>query len=300
MTIQQEIQKLKQEQDAVILTHYYVEPEIQDIADYIGDSYYLSKLAVELPQQTIVFCGVSFMGESAKLLNPEKRILMPDNNADCPMAHMATKESIAALREQYEDLAVVCYINSTVGLKALSDVCVTSANAVKIIRNMKSRNIFFIPDGNLGRYVAQQVPEKNIILNDGACPIHANVQKEDVLRAKVAHPGVKLLAHPECNAEVLSLADFIGSTSEIIAYAGKSEDSAFLIGTEKGVLHKLQQQNPNKQFYMAAPMCCADMKLVTLEKVKMVLTTGCNAVSVEDTLAERAMLPLQRMLELSK
>lgn len=300
MTIQQEIEQLKQAQDAVILAHYYTEPEIQAIADYIGDSFYLSKLAVELPQQTIVFCGVSFMGESAKLLNPEKRVLMPDLNADCPMAHMAAAETIEAMRAQYDDLAVVCYINSTTVLKALSDVCVTSANAVKIVKNLPNQNIFFIPDGNLGRFVAQQVPEKNIILNKGYCPIHANATAESILRAKAAHPGTKVLAHPECSADVLALADFIGSTSEIIAYAAKTEDAAFLICTEEGILHKLQEQNPNKQFFMAAPMCCTDMKLVTLEKIKTVLQSGTNSVTVDAALAEKAMMPLRRMLELAK
>lgn len=297
MTIQQEIEQLKQEQDAVLLAHYYTNPEIQAIADYIGDSFYLSKLAVELPQQTIVFCGVSFMGESAKLLNPEKRVLMPDAAADCPMAHMASAQTIAAMREQYDDLAVVCYINSTTELKALSDVCVTSANAVRIVKNLPNRNIFFIPDGNLGRFVAQQVPEKNIILNKGCCPIHANVTANEILRARAEHPGAKLLAHPECSAEVLALADFIGSTSEILSFAAKAEDLSFLICTEEGILHKLREQNPDKQFFMAAPMCCADMKLVTLEKIKAVLETGANSVSVDDALAEKAMLPLRRMLE---
>lgn len=300
MTIQQEIQKQKQAQDAVILAHYYVNPEVQEIADYIGDSYYLSKIAVELPQSTIVFCGVSFMGESAKLLNPEKRILMPDATADCPMAHMADAEKIASLRAQYPDLAVVCYINSTAALKALSDVCVTSSNAVKIVKAMPNQHIFFIPDGNLGRFVAQQVPEKHIILNDGGCPVHAEVQAETVRRAKEAHPGVKVLAHPECTAEVLALADYIGSTSGILQFATEQPDNAFLICTEEGILHKLQEQNPHKQFYMAAPMCCNDMKLITLEKVKAVLESGDNAVSVDATLAQRSMLPLQRMLELSK
>lgn len=300
MTIQQEIATLKQAQNAVILAHYYVNPEIQEIADYIGDSYYLSKLAVELPQTTIVFCGVSFMGESAKLLNPNKRILMPDATADCPMAHMASAEKIQSLRTEYPDLAVVCYINSTASLKALSDVCVTSANAVKIVKALPNQNIYFIPDSNLGRYVAQHVPEKNILLGDGGCPIHANVTAKTIHQSQKEHPGVKMLAHPECTPDVLALADYIGSTSGIIHFAAQHPDESFLICTEQGVLHELQKQNPNKNFYMAASMCCHDMKLITLEKVKNVLASGCNSVSIPPELAQRAMQPLQKMLELSK
>ena len=167
--LKDKINRLKKEKNAVILAHYYVSDEVQDVADYIGDSFYLSQIAEKAEENTIVFCGVSFMGESAKILSPEKTVLMPDAEADCPMAHMAQKEKIQSMREEYGDLAVVCYINSTAELKELSDVCVTSSNAVKIVKALPSKNIFFIPDGNLGRFVAQQVPEKNIILNDGSC-----------------------------------------------------------------------------------------------------------------------------------
>ena len=178
MTVVEEIQKLKQEKNAVILAHYYVRPEIQDIADYIGDSFYLSKVAVGLKEQTIVFCGVSFMGESAKVLNPEKTVLMPDMHADCAMAHMADAKTIQKMRDTYEDLAVVCYINSTAELKTHSDVCVTSANAVKIVKALPNKNIFFIPDKNLAHFIAEQVPEKNFVYNEGYCPIHEHMQIE--------------------------------------------------------------------------------------------------------------------------
>ena len=184
MTIVEEIQKLKQEKNAVILAHYYVNPEIQDIADYIGDSFYLSKVAVGLKEQTIVFCGVSFMGESAKVLNPEKTVLMPDMHADCAMAHMADAETIQKMRDTYEDLAVVCYINSTAELKTHSDVCVTSANAVKIVKALPNKNIFFIPDRNLAHFVAEQVPEKNFVYNEGYCPIHEKMQVEESKKQK--------------------------------------------------------------------------------------------------------------------
>ena len=192
MTIREEIEQLKKEKNAVILAHYYVRPEVQEIADYIGDSFYLSKVAVELEEQTIVFCGVSFMGESAKVLNPQKTVLMPDAKADCAMAHMADEETIRAMRKKYDDLAVVCYINSTAELKRLSDVCVTSANAVRIVKALPNKNIFFIPDRNLAHFVAEQTPEKNFVYNEGYCPIHETVKIEELKQAKAEHPEVYL------------------------------------------------------------------------------------------------------------
>ena len=199
MTVRDEIEQLKQEKNAVILAHYYVPPEVQEIADYIGDSFYLSKAAAGLEQQTIVFCGVSFMGESAKILNPEKTVLMPDARADCAMAHMADAETIRRMREEYEDLAVVCYINSTAELKRHSDVCVTSANAVDIVKALPNRNIFFIPDRNLARFVAEQVPEKHVIFNEGFCPVHEQMSLVEVENAKAAHPDAEVLTHPKAH-----------------------------------------------------------------------------------------------------
>lgn len=301
MPITDEIKRLKVEKNAVILAHYYVRSEVQEIADYIGDSFYLSKVAVGLKEQTVVFCGVSFMGESAKVLNPGKTVLMPDAAADCPMAHMADGLTIQKMREAYADLAVVCYINSTAELKALSDVCVTSANAVQIVKALPNQNIFFIPDKNLGRYVAKQVPEKHFIFNEGCCPIHAQLQVDEVKKAKENHPGALVLSHPECGEALLECSDFIGSTSEIIAFAGKSHCQEFIICTETGVLHKLQQENPGKKFYFTetAPVC-PDMKLVTLEKVLHVLKTGENAVQVSRACIENSRKPLERMLQLAK
>ena len=203
MNITDEIKKLKKEKDAVILAHYYVRPEVQDIADYIGDSFYLSRVATELTAKTIVFCGVSFMGESAKILNPEKTVLMPDLQADCPMAHMADIDRIKKVRETYEDVAVVCYINSTAELKCHADVCVTSSNAIRIVKALPNKNIFFIPDENLGRFVAKQVPEKNFIFNDGYCHVHASIRKDQVEAAKKAHPNAPFIVHPECRPEIL-------------------------------------------------------------------------------------------------
>lgn len=301
MTIQDEIQILKQKKDAVILAHYYVRPEVQEIADYIGDSFYLSKVAEKLPNRTIVFCGVSFMGESGALLSPDKKVLMPDKDADCPMAHMVTKEEVEEARRTYDNLAVVCYINSTAEIKSWSDVCVTSANAVKIVKNLPNHNILFIPDKNLGRYVAEQVPEKNVILVKGFCPVHEKMPAEEIVSLKKAYPKADVLAHPECGEEVLKLADYIGSTTGIIRFASESSKQDLIIATETGVLHELQKKNPEKRFHFPkTEPVCLDMKKITLEKVLHVLQTEENGAQVSNDLADAAKRPLQRMLELAE
>lgn len=301
MDIVEKIQQLKKEKNAVILAHYYVRPEVQEIADYIGDSFYLSKVAVDLKEQTVVFCGVSFMGESAKILNPNKIVLMPDMHADCAMAHMADKETIQKMREIYEDLAVVCYINSTAELKQYADVCVTSANAVKIVRALPQKNIFFIPDKNLARYVAEQVPEKHVILNQGYCPIHEKMKVEEVKKAKEMYPQAEVLVHPECPESVCQLADYIGSTSGIISYASKSDCQEFIICTEIGVRYELEKQNPEKHFYFTeTEPVCEDMKLITLEKILEVLEQEENTVQISDELRTHSGKPLEKMLELAR
>ena len=301
MSIIENINKLKKEKNAVILAHYYVRPEVQDIADYIGDSFYLSKVAAGLTEQTIVFCGVSFMGESAKMLSPGKTVLMPDLTADCPMAHMADAETIRKMRDTYEDLAVVCYINSTAELKQHSDVCVTSANAVKIVKALPNKSIFFIPDRNLAHYIAALVPEKHFIYNEGFCPTHERMQAEEVLRVKEEHPQALVLSHPECREEILKMSDYIGSTSGIINYAAQSEEKEFIICTEEGVSYKLQQDNPDKKFYFPETVpVCPNMKKNTLEKILHVLETGENEVHVSDKLRVNSVKPLERMLELAK
>lgn len=295
-----EIQQLKKEKNAVILAHYYVNDELQALADYVGDSFYLAKVAKKTTADVLVFCGVSFMGESAKLLNPEKTVLMPDAEADCPMAHMAQVEKILEYRRKYENLAVVCYINSTAELKSYSDVCVTSSNAVKIVKALPNKNIFFIPDGNLGRFVAEQIPEKNIILNDGYCPIHKNITAAGVQEKKNRYPKALVLAHPECGEEVLALADYVGSTAEMIQFAKESACTEFIICTEEGVSYRLREDNPGKKFYFGGDSLCHDMKRNTLEKVLHVLKTGENEVKLPKELSAGAVAPLDKMLELAK
>lgn len=295
------IRELKKQKNAIILAHYYAPAEVQKIADYVGDSFYLAKIAKSSTADVIVFCGVAFMGESAKILNPNKKVLMPDVSADCPMAHMVAEGRIKELREKYDDLAVVCYINSTAELKCQSDVCVTSSNAVKIVKALPNKNIFFIPDKNLGRFVAEQVPEKNVILNHGYCPIHVKVSLEEVLQEKKLHPTALVLSHPECEENILNISDYIGSTAEIIDFAKQSEKDEFIICTEDGVEFELIKTNPNKKFYFTKTRpCCVDMKLNTLDKLLKVLETEENPIEVDEETRERALLPLNRMLELAK
>jgi len=299
--MENEILKLKAEKNAVILTHYYAPDEAQKVADFVGDSFYLAKAAKQSTADIIVFCGVSFMGESAKILNPDKKVLMPDLTADCPMAHMVSEEKIKMMREQYEDLAVVCYINSTARLKELSDVCVTSSNAVKIVKSLPNKNIFFIPDKNLGSFVKEKVPEKNIILNDGFCPIHAAITIEQLSKAKMDFPNALVLTHPECEQEILEISDYIGSTADIISFVKQSNCKQFIICTEQGVEYQLKNENPDKEFVFVNPVpCCKDMKLNTLENILKVLKEETNEVIIDEEIEKRALMPLDRMLECAK
>lgn len=306
-SIKEKIKKLKEKNDVVILAHYYVDGEVQEIADYVGDSFFLAKVATTVKQQTILFCGVSFMGESAKILNPQKKVIMADNTADCPMAHMVDIDRIREVRRQYDDVAVVCYVNSTAKIKAESDVCVTSSNAVTIVKKLPNRNIFFIPDNNLARFVAKQVPDKHFIFNDGFCHVHKSIHSEDVAKAKELHPEALVLAHPECTEDTLELADFIGSTSQIIDYATTSPENVFIICTEMGVFFELMQKNPDKKFYSVGHrQFCPNMKKVRIEKVIEALENidsdnyNIEYVNLDEDLRKAAEKPLSRMLELAK
>lgn len=297
----QRIQDLKKEKNAVIMAHYYVPDEVQDIADYVGDSYFLSEMATKVNADTIVLCGVSFMGESVKILNTGKKVLMPAPDADCPMAHMAEVENIDEIRSKYDDVAVVCYVNSTAELKAHSDVCVTSSNALKIVKALPNKNIYFIPDQNLAHYIADQLPDKNFIFNDGYCHVHHNVLKEQVLAAKKAKPDALLLVHPECRPEVTALADYVGSTSGIINYATQSDCNEFIISTEMGVFHELKKKNPDKKFYTAGNMqICPNMKKISLDNVIKALEEETGEVIMDEAFMEKAHMPMKKMLELSK
>ncbi len=296
-----EIKVLKKYRNAVILAHYYVKDEIQQVADYVGDSYYLSKVATKLTQKIICFAGVRFMAESAKILNPQKTVLMPEAEADCPMAHMVDIKKIKTLKEEYNDLQVVCYINSTAEIKEYSDVCVTSANAVDIVKKLQSKNIYFIPDKNLGNYVAKHVPEKNIILNDGYCHVHNDISVQAIEKFKKNNSSAKVLVHPECTTDVLQVADYIGSTSGIIKYASESSSSEFLICTENGVLYELKAKNPGKKFYTVENCpTCPDMKKISLEKIIYCLNNMSGEITIPEERRIKAEKCLTRMLELAK
>lgn len=295
----EKILKIKEEKNAVILAHFYAPAEVQEIADFVGDSFYLAKVAKDTKCDVIVFCGVSFMGESAKILNPEKTVIMPDSTADCPMAHMATKEKIEKLRKEYDDLAVVCYVNSTVELKSYSDICVTSSNALNIVNKLPNKNIFFIPDKNLGRFVKENVKDKNIILNDGYCPIHDKISSDEVLEQKKKHPNALILAHPECNKEVSDTADYLGSTLDIIEFVKKDKNNEYIILTEEGVLFELKKNCPEKKFYFVKTTpVCKDMKLNTLENILKSLENLENEVKLDKETIDKAYKPLERMLNI--
>jgi len=265
---QADILKLKKEKDALILAHYYQPLPIQDIADAVGDSFALAKLAQTAQQRTIVLCGVRFMAESAKILSPEKSVYLPAEHAGCPMADMISPGDVLALRERYPEAAVVCYVNSSAAVKAVSDVCCTSSSAEKIVRALPNKQIIFVPDQNLGAYVAKMVPDKELILFKGCCPIHDGVTLHDVKAIKLATPDAKLLAHPECRPEILALADYVGSTAGILDYARKTEASALIIGTELGVFEILARELPHKRLSIVKEgFVCGDMKKTSLETV---------------------------------
>lgn len=263
--VQDEIRRLKKENDICILAHSYQAKEILEVADFSGDSYALSKLATTAPNKTVIMCGVRFMAETVKMLSPEKKVILSSPIAGCPMAEQMDIELIKQLKEMYPDYTVVAYINTTTELKTVCDVCVTSSSAVKIVKQLESDNILFIPDCNLGAYVQKQVPEKNFKLVQGGCPVHAAVTKRDAEQAKAAHPNAELLVHPECVPAVVELADYVGSTTGIMNYAKNSDKKEFIIGTENSIAEHLQYACPDKDFYvLSKALMCKNMKATTL------------------------------------
>ena len=263
--LQKEILRLKNEKDVCILAHSYVAREITEVADFVGDSYALSVKAKGVKNQTLIMCGVRFMAETAKMLSPEKTVYLANETAGCPMAEQMSKEYIQDIKDKHPDYAVVAYINTTAELKTVCDVCVTSSSAVDIVSKMPEKNILFIPDCNLGGYVKEQLPEKNIMLLDGGCPVHAKITAEEVNAAKAAHPNALFLVHPECKHEVVELADYVGSTAGIMDFAKRSNSKEFIIGTENSIREHLQLDCPDKKFYpLSKRLVCQDMKAVTL------------------------------------
>lgn len=296
--LKKEIRALKEKHNAVIVAHNYQVDDVQDIADVVGDSFALSKYCAGVDVKTIVFCGVHFMAESAKILSPQKTVLLPEIDAGCPMADMVTVDKLIEAKKQNPDAKVVCYINSSAEVKAESDVCCTSSNAVEIVSKLDADKILFVPDQNLGRYVSGIVKNKKIILWDGYCITHHRISKQEAEKALAAHPDALLLVHPECKAEVLDLAHFVGSTKQIIDYAKMSDCKKFLIGTEMGVLHSLKKYNPDKQFYsLSNALICPNMKKTSLESVYRALKDMRYNITLDEDIRLRAKKALDRMLE---
>ena len=284
--IQQEILRLKKEKDVCILAHCYQTHDILEIADYVGDSFGLAQKAQETTNKAVMMCGVRFMAETVKILCPEKQVLLPESEAGCPMAEQLDKQMLVQLKERYPGYAVVAYINTTAELKTECDVCVTSSSAPKIIKNMSADKILFIPDRNLGSYIAKQCPEKTIVTAQGCCPTHAQMTEKDVERAKAAHPNALLLVHPECDPSVVKHADYVGSTTGIMDYAKKSDAREFIIGTENSIVQHLGIDCPEKLFYpLSKDFVCRNMQLTKLASVLHCLegTMGEEIVMPEDT-----------------
>lgn len=288
---------LKKKKKAVILAHNYQLPEVQDIADFVGDSLELARTSHSIPAEMIIFCGVHFMAETAKIFNPDKKVLMPDPHASCPMANMISLEKLLKEKEKYPDATVVTYINSTAEVKAYSDICCTSANGVKVAKSVVNNEILFVPDKYLGSFVAKSVPEKIFHLYNGYCPTHMLFSREGILKLKEGHPRAKVLVHPECRLEVQEIADAVCSTSQMLYYVKDSPAEEFIICTEIGILHRLKKENPEKEFIPGNPNAlCPNMKLTTLEKILWSLEDMKFEITVDEETRKRAFTAIERMI----
>lgn len=297
--LKEKILRLKEEKDVLILAHFYANSEVQDIADKVGDSFKLAKDAQNANNKIICFCGVNFMGESAKLLNPDKKILIPDINAGCAMADMVNLDDIDRVREKYEDLAIVSYINTKADVKSKSDVCVTSSNAMKIVSALPNKNIYFLPYKNLGSYIADKMPDKNFIFHEGYCKYHNFVDYEEV-RALKEEYGYDVLVHPECTSQVVSLGDCVGSTKALLDYVEKTKKLGYIVCTEEGILYQMNKVSPDSEFIIPRSMKpCGDMKKNSLENLYRVLLDEGPEIILDEAMMERASLPLKKMMEMS-
>jgi len=299
MELADKIKKLKKEKNAVILAHNYQLPEIHDIADFVGDSLGLSMSAAKTDAEIIVFCGVHFMAETAKILSPKKTVLLPDKNAGCPMADMISADDLKSLQGAHPKAMTLCYVNTSAAVKAQCDYCCTSANALKMVQNILKTNeeIIFIPDKYLAQYVSGQVG-LNFITWEGYCPTHAKILPENINQAKKLHPQAKILAHPECKPQTTELADVVASTEKMLTYVKKSADTEFIIGTEIGIIHRMKKENPEKSFYPASDKAtCPNMKRITLEKVLWSLEDLTYEITVPQDIMDKARLSIDRMMQ---
>lgn len=291
------IEVYKKQRNAIILAHNYQLPEIQDVADFVGDSLELSRKAAETKADTIVFCGVHFMAETAKILSPQKTVLIPDLEAGCPMADMINVEQLRAFKAKYPGRPVVAYVNTSAAVKAEVDICCTSANAVKVVESIEDDEILFVPDKCLGSYVATQLPNKKIILYPGFCPTHHRIMPEDILKQKTLHPEALVVAHPEDTQAVIALADFVSSTSGMLRIARENPANEFIIATEMGILHRLKKENPAKKFYAPTDLTiCPNMKKITLEKLAWSLEDMQYKIELSADVIEKARASIERMV----
>ncbi len=294
--IKEKIAELKRELRATIVAHNYQRAEVQDIADFVGDSLELARQCTEVDAQTIVFCGVRFMAETAAILNPDRTVLLTENSAGCPLADMISADELRRWRQRYPKASVVCYVNSPAEVKAESDICCTSANGVQVVNSLENDDILFVPDQNLGHFVATQT-KKHVILYPGYCYVHHRIKPEQLKQAKKLHPEAQVLVHPECRPEVIALADAALSTSQMLRYTRASPHNSFIIGTEEGILHGLRKENPDKSFYLVTnSQICTDMKKTTLEKVAQIMELKQNIVTVPEEIRVKAKLAVDRML----
>ena len=297
--VEKKINALKKELKAVIVAHNYQRPEVQDIADFVGDSLELARQCTEVDAQTIVFCGVHFMAETAAILNPNRTVLLSEGSAGCPMADMINADELREWKGRYPGASVVCYVNSSAEVKAESYICCTSANGDKVVESVSNDEILFVPDQNLGHFISTQT-KKNIILYPGFCYVHHRIKSEQVKQAKRLHPDAQLLVHPECRPEVIALAEAALSTSQILRYAKASSHKSFIIGTEEGILHRLRQENPDKSFYLVTnSQTCTDMKKTTLEVLARTMELRQNVVTVPEAIRIKAKQAVDRMLAIS-
>ena len=297
--LKEKIAELKEELRAVIVAHNYQRPEVQDIADFVGDSLELSRQCTEVDAQTIVFCGVRFMAETAAILSPNRTVLLSEGSAGCPLADMITVNELREWKQRYPRASVVCYINSSAEIKAESDICCTSANGAEVVDSVLGNDILFVPDQNLGHYVSTRT-KKNIILYPGFCYVHHRLKPEQVKLAKKLHPDAQILVHPECTPQVIALADAALSTSQMLRYAKSSSHNSFIIGTEEGLLHRLRLENPDKSFYLVTnSQICTDMKKTTLETLAQTMELRQNIVTVPEAIRIKAKQTVDRMLAIS-
>ena len=297
----EEIKRLKEEKNAIILAHSYQNIEIDEVADFVGDSLYLSRRAKDTNADIIVFAGVYFMAQTAKIISPEKKVLLPNLNAGCLMADMINHEQMVKFKEPYPNTPVVCYINSTAEVKAECDICCTSSNALEIVKSLNTRRVLFIPDANLGKWVESKLDEVEVITYDGNCPVHNNIDTQDILDARTKYPNAKILIHPECKPEVSKLGDYVGSTSGIIDYVKAHNDKQYVIVTEKGVADRLKRDYPDREFILIKnDMLCESMKLTTLEEIKYSLEHEVNEITLDEDVRLKSAGCIERMLKVSE